>query len=73
MPAFVLRDGNDRLQRRRRRTIFEKKKVHGLWRELVRAPDARLSGHADRTSLLPLPHAAVVPGARFSETYYWDS
>ena len=50
-----------------------KKKVHGLWRELVRAPDARLSGHADRTSLLPLPHAAVVPGARFSETYYWDS
>ena len=25
------------------------------------------------STLIPLPHAAIVPGERFRETYYWDS
>jgi alpha,alpha-trehalase len=40
-----------------------------LWPVLTRSadqPDAR-------SSLIPLPHAYVVPGGRFREIYYWDS
>ncbi len=29
--------------------------------------------HSKRGSLIPLPHAYVVPGGRFSEQFYWDS
>src|SRR5919106_3807983 len=43
--------------------------ISALWPVLTRAADT-----ADRrSSLLPLPHAYVVPGGRFREVYYWDS
>ena len=35
--------------------------------------DARAAGPYPRSSLLALPQAYIVPGGRFSETYYWDS
>ena len=43
--------------------------VRALWPALTRPPDAP----DPRSSLLPLPHAYVVPGGRFREVYYWDS
>ena len=43
--------------------------VRALWPALTRPADT-----ADpRSSLIPLPHAYVVPGGRFREVYYWDS
>ncbi len=43
--------------------------IRALWSVLTRPPDT-----ADaRSSLIPLPHAYVVPGGRFREVYYWDS
>jgi alpha,alpha-trehalase len=43
--------------------------IRALWPILTRQPDP-----ADvRSSLIPLPHAYVVPGGRFREVYYWDS
>ena len=45
--------------------------VQALWPVLTRQPD---SAPPDaRSSLIPLPHAYVVPGGRFREIYYWDS
>lgn len=46
--------------------------IDTLWNVLTRQPD---SGAKTQTysSLLPLPHAYVVPGGRFNEIYYWDS
>jgi alpha,alpha-trehalase len=41
--------------------------IRQLWPVLTRMPDDRGG------SLLPLPHAYVVPGGRFQEIYYWDS
>lgn len=35
--------------------------------------DPRASGSYPWSSLLALPQAYIVPGGRFSETYYWDS
>ena len=43
--------------------------IDGLWPVLTRQPLA----HPKGGSLLPLPHAYVVPGGRFLELYYWDS
>jgi alpha,alpha-trehalase len=43
--------------------------IHALWPVLTRAPDTANA----RSSLIPLPHAYVVPGGRFREVYYWDS
>ncbi|WP_454733140.1 MULTISPECIES: alpha,alpha-trehalase TreF [Cupriavidus] len=43
--------------------------IDGLWEVLTRHPSA----HPPQGSLLPLPHAYVVPGGRFAELYYWDS
>lgn len=40
-----------------------------LWDLLRRSPDQPAPG----SSLLPLPHAYIVPGGRFREVYYWDS
>lgn len=40
-----------------------------LWPKLTRPADVPRAG----SSLLPLPHAYVVPGGRFREVYYWDS
>ncbi|MBI2512529.1 MAG: alpha,alpha-trehalase TreA [Opitutae bacterium] len=40
-----------------------------LWPKLTRPADAPRA----ESSLLPLPHAYVVPGGRFREVYYWDS
>jgi alpha,alpha-trehalase len=43
--------------------------IRALWPVLTRRADT-----ADaRSSLIPLPHAYVVPGGRFREVYYWDS
>jgi alpha,alpha-trehalase len=46
-----------------------KEHIDGLWDVLTRHPHA----HPANSSLLPLPHAYVVPGGRFGELYYWDS
>jgi len=43
--------------------------IHALWPALTRTPDT-VTGWS---SLIPLPHAYVVPGGRFREVYYWDS
>lgn len=43
--------------------------IEQLWPVLTRRPDAE----APYSSLLPLPHAYIVPGGRFREVYYWDS
>ena len=44
--------------------------IRQLWPRLVRHAAATSN---DSGSLLPLPHAYVVPGGRFREMYYWDS
>ncbi len=41
--------------------------LNDLWEELKRTPDATGG------TLIPLPHAYIVPGGRFREIYYWDS
>jgi alpha,alpha-trehalase len=46
--------------------------IEALWPYLTRPPDEEPAWR-DRTSLLPLPNAYVVPGGRFREVYYWDS
>lgn len=43
--------------------------IASLWPVLTRAP----ASPPRFGSLLPLPHAYVVPGGRFREMYYWDS
>jgi alpha,alpha-trehalase len=43
--------------------------ITSLWKVLKRKNDTIVDG----SSLLPLPHAYVVPGGRFREIYYWDS
>jgi alpha,alpha-trehalase len=43
--------------------------IDALWDPLTR----NTSTAARYSSLLPLPHAYVVPGGRFREIYYWDS
>lgn len=45
-------------------------RIRSLWPQLVRRADGSpLAGG----SLVPLPHAYVVPGGRFREMYGWDS
>lgn len=41
--------------------------IEVLWDELTRQPQE------GETSLIPLPHAYIVPGGRFREIFYWDS
>ena len=41
--------------------------IKDLWPVLTRQPDEK------KGSLIPLPHAYIVPGGRFGEVYYWDS
>jgi alpha,alpha-trehalase len=41
--------------------------IQKLWPVLTRQPVP------EQSSLLPLPHAYIVPGGRFREIYYWDS
>lgn len=43
--------------------------IDGLWDVLFREADT-VERHS---SLIPLPHAYIVPGGRFREIYYWDS
>lgn len=43
--------------------------MNSLWTVLERKSDSLRHG----SSLLPLPHAYIVPGGRFREIYYWDS
>ncbi|VEB52556.1 cytoplasmic trehalase [Salmonella enterica subsp. enterica] len=40
-----------------------------FWPILTREPQ----DHIPWSSLLALPQSYIVPGGRFSETYYWDS
>ncbi|MFZ1677183.1 MAG: alpha,alpha-trehalase TreF [Saprospiraceae bacterium] len=53
--------------------VFEKLPIEqhlsSLWQQLIKEPDNPLRS----SSLIPLPHAYVVPGGRFREIYYWDS
>ena len=46
-----------------------KEHIDQLWPVLTREPQ----DHIPWSSLLALPQAYIVPGGRFSETYYWDS
>lgn len=46
-----------------------KEHIDKLWPILTREPEH----HIPWSSLLTLPQAYIVPGGRFSETYYWDS
>ncbi|PIJ50317.1 MULTISPECIES: alpha,alpha-trehalase TreF [unclassified Erwinia] len=43
--------------------------IDELWPILTKEPRSQ----SPFSSLLPLPKSYVVPGGRFSETYYWDS
>nr|WP_159464823.1 alpha,alpha-trehalase [Scandinavium goeteborgense] len=43
--------------------------IDTLWPVLTREPQ----DHIPWSSLLALPQAYIVPGGRFTETYYWDS
>lgn len=43
--------------------------IHSLWPVLSQQADTP----KPNSSLIPLPHAYVVPGGRFREIYYWDS
>ena len=43
--------------------------VVDLWPVLTRPADSVKEG----STLIPLPHAYIVPGGRFREVYYWDS
>ncbi|MFM2338882.1 MAG: alpha,alpha-trehalase TreF [Bacteroidota bacterium] len=43
--------------------------IKNLWACLKRSED----NCGTNSSLLPLPHAYIVPGGRFREVYYWDS
>jgi len=43
--------------------------INALWPVLTREPDSQ----STMGSLIPLPHAYIVPGGRFGEIYYWDS
>ena len=43
--------------------------INELWPALTRNADRA----NQRSSLIPLPNAYVVPGGRFREVYYWDS
>ncbi|GLC63410.1 hypothetical protein PLESTF_000033300 [Pleodorina starrii] len=47
--------------------------VHGLWKTLCRQVCPTVADHAERHTLLPLPHPFIVPGDRFRECYNWDS
>ncbi|VTN02790.1 Cytoplasmic trehalase [Raoultella ornithinolytica] len=46
-----------------------KEHIDHLWPVLTREPQ----DHIPWSSLLALPQSYIVPGGRFSETYYWDS
>ncbi|MEO3991535.1 alpha,alpha-trehalase [Pseudocitrobacter cyperus] len=46
-----------------------KEHIDTLWPVLTREPQDHIPG----SSLLALPQSYIVPGGRFSETYYWDS
>ncbi len=46
-----------------------KEHIDKLWPVLTREPQ----DHIPWSSLLALPQSYIVPGGRFSETYYWDS
>jgi len=68
-PAFARHLADPKLREFARR-------VHALWPSLARPPatDPPATDHPGwRSTLLPLPRAAIVPGERFRETYYWDS
>ncbi|TVU31968.1 hypothetical protein EJB05_23684 [Eragrostis curvula] len=47
--------------------------VHALWKLLARRVAPDVAAHPERHTLLPLPGAVVIPGARFREVYYWDT
>ncbi len=48
------------------KTTFEH--IERMWNLLVRKTPEKTT-----SSLIPLPHPILIPGARFQEGYYWDS
>jgi alpha,alpha-trehalase len=42
--------------------------IENLWSKLVKRTPPQT-----RSSLIPLPFPVIIPGARFQESYYWDS
>ena len=49
------------------------RRVHALWPSLARQPPPASPDTKPRSTLLPSPRVAIVPGERFRETYYWDT
>ena len=49
------------------------RRVHALWPSLARPPPPASPHTKPRSTLLPSPRVAIVPGERFRETYYWDT
>ena len=49
--------------------------INNLWSILTRHADTAFLKNSNTavSSLIPLPHAYIVPGGRFGEIYYWDS
>jgi alpha,alpha-trehalase len=42
--------------------------IERTWKKLV-----RMTPRITPSTLIPLPHPIIIPGARFQEAYYWDS
>ncbi len=47
--------------------------LHGEWPLLARCVSPRTRAQPERHTLAWAPHALVVPGGRFRESYLWDS
>ncbi|KAK7791017.1 hypothetical protein R5R35_003007 [Gryllus longicercus] len=47
--------------------------LNARWKSLARRVPESVKLQGDRTSLLYLPNAFIVPGGRFKEMYYWDT
>eukprot|EP00897_Mesotaenium_endlicherianum_P003011 jgi/Mesen1/2738/ME000169S01921 len=47
--------------------------VHQIWLQLCRQVAASVESDPEKHSLIKLPNAMMIPGARFREVYYWDS
>lgn len=47
--------------------------LHATWGSLCRAASPSVAENPERHTLLPVPRPFIIPGARFRESYYWDS
>ncbi|CAG9768301.1 unnamed protein product [Ceutorhynchus assimilis] len=48
-------------------------KLIAIWPQLARKISQHVFDRPDTFSLIPVPHAFIIPGGRFKEFYYWDS